>query len=153
MLILNSKKVLDYCISNPGIIHNSNELELNLNTQQIRSACEFLNDKSCIKIINRNLLMDIQFQLTYKGAEYKTFASLWLFAFLSKSVLVPIVVTLITAAVSSNVGWLKGTQDNKPINVRIIQTPSQATPITPAEQTMPISTNSISPINTASLIS
>ena len=121
----NAKRVLKYCSSDPTCpMFETDIMELGLSDSQVRIACEELADEGFATIMSRNMCGDIQFSLTRKGRDYKTYFRLTFYDTLIKSVLIPIIVALIVSIATSYIGWKWG--HSQEINVNVINTPSNA---------------------------
>lgn len=126
----NAKKLLKYCIANPSPLFNTCDIDIGLPASKLRNACEELATKKCVHILCTTIVGDIQFELTYLGADYKTYQRLDTLEFLYKSILVPVIVALITSAITTSIGWMWGnrnsSQANRPSSAYVSATPSNA---------------------------
>ena len=105
MLMKLERKFLKYCNKNKELyMYNTHLFEEEFYKSfpkfELRQVCESLSLKGYINILSQDMDGGVQFTLTYDGMHYRELSWLEIKSFLLESVLVPIVISLITAIIT-----------------------------------------------------
>lgn len=105
MLTRYERKLLKYCSKHKYQSHfETNKFEPKFyetfNQNEIKSVCESLKSKDYIGEMSLTIYQDVRFNLSHKGVHYKEVSWLEIKEFLTKSIITPIIVSLITSLVT-----------------------------------------------------
>ncbi len=115
-----SKRVLNYLCSEKGykeifygVANTLNDISemsirLNISVRECKAAVDYLEVRGFVKFTRDSVGNIMSFRLTHIGMNYKAFWRIELRDFLMKSVVVPIVVAIITAILTTGTLWLLG---------------------------------------------
>lgn len=105
MLTRYERKLLKYCSKfKDEYLYESYKFEScffkSCPRNEVKEVCASLKEKGYIEEMNTNMVGDVQFFLSHKGRHYKEVSFLEIKEFLTKSIITPIIVSLITSLIT-----------------------------------------------------
>ena len=106
MLTRYEQKLLKYCSKHNdednfyASVNIESDFFKTFNQNELYEVCVSLHEKGYISEMDRNIVGDIQFSLSHNGMHYKEVSWLEIKDFLTKSIITPIIVSLITSLIT-----------------------------------------------------